>query len=195
MNKFIKVFKLKCIVGNIILIIIQNSLFTNYYPPREHLKIEARDELLSLYNHVIQVIKEINIYTLSVTQKNKSKIKNFHLNLVSLNKNLKTNITKATVINILEEYAYSIFGMLHLEDEELSFTQKDFNFILSNYGTLLIEHLQEYCDIFIDEFNSVRNYLYVMTVIFLFWQRSKILLPIISEYSITINSPLLTACR
>ena len=159
--------------GNIVyyfsyqLIIIQNSLFTNYYPPREHLKIEARDELLSLYNHVIQVIKEITIYTNSVTQKNKSKIKNFHLNLVSLNKNLKTNITKATVINILEEYAYSIFGMLHLEDEELSFTQKDFNFILSNYGTLLIEHLQEYCDIFIDEFNSVRNYLYVMTVIFL----------------------------
>ena len=159
--------------GNIVyyfsyqLIIIQNSLFTNYYQPREHLKIEARDELLSLYNHAIQVIKEITIYTNSVTQKNKSKIKNFHLNLVSLNKNLKTNITKATVINILEEYAYSIFGMLHLEDEELSFTQKDFNFILSNYGTLLIEHLQEYCDIFIDEFNSVRNYLYVMTVIFL----------------------------
>ena len=54
---------------------------------------------------------KINIYTLSRTENNKIKIKIYYIKLVSSNRKPSTNITKITVINFMEEFAYSIFAI------------------------------------------------------------------------------------
>ena len=157
--------------GNIVfyfayqLIVIQNSLYINSISRKKELEKEAITELITLFTHQYQVVEDINIYATSISKTNKYKIENYSINLISLNNNLEINITQSKVINTIKEFSFATYSIIHLNNEKMHFIQKDFNFILANYETLLIEGLNEFSDIFIDEFNNLRKYLYLITLI------------------------------
>ena len=157
--------------GNIVfyfayqLIIIQNSFYVNFFPTKKELENEALTELIDLFIHQYQVVQDINNYAISISKNNKYKIENYSITLISLNNNLEVNITQSKVINTIKEFSFAIYSLINLNNEQINFKQRDFNFILANYEILLIEGLSEFSDIFIDEFNSLRNYLYFITLI------------------------------
>ena len=160
--------------GNIVfyfayqLIIIQNSLYVNFFPTKKELENEALTELITLFIHQYQVVQDINNYAISISKNNKYKIENYSINLISLNNNLEVNITQSKVINTIKEFCFAIYSLINLNIEQINFKQRDFNFILANYEILLIQGLNEFSDIFVDEFNNLRKYLYFITLICIF---------------------------
>ena len=154
-----------------LLIVLQNTLYTKYDQTRDELKEFSRSNLYEIYNQFIEVLNEINIYIASTSKENRFKIENYYLELKSIDEKMGKNITKSKVINIIQEFIFSVYSFMNLQDKDINFTQRDFNFILLNYETLLIDDLYEFSDIFLDEFSRLRKNLFFNTVIcsFLFF--------------------------
>ena len=148
------------------LIMLQNTLFINFDSSRNELKEYSKKNLKDIYIQFKQLIDEINIYIYSISKENKLKIENYSLKMVSLSENLERNITQVKVINIIEEFIFAIYSFMNLNDYEITFSQRDFNFILSNYETLLLDDLKEFSDIFLDEYNKSRKQLNNYTILF-----------------------------
>ena len=147
------------------LIVLQNSLYTKFDYTRNEMKNFARNNLNDIYNQFIEFLNDINIYTASIEKENRFKIENYYLDLKSINYNLDRNVTKSKFINILQEFIFAIYSFMNLQDKDINFTQRDFNFIFSNYESLLIDHLLDFSNIFLDEYNRLRNNLYLNTII------------------------------
>ena len=147
------------------LIILQNNLYTKLEKSRHEYKIYSRTILNIIYNQFIEFLEEINIYIPTISSENKVKIENYYLELISLNDNLRRNKTKTKVINIIEEFIFAIYSFMNLNEKDLNFKQRDFNFILSNYEQLLIDHLFEFSEIFLDEFDKLTNKILLLSLI------------------------------
>jgi hypothetical protein len=53
---------------------------------------------------------------------------------------------------------------LNLKDENVSFLDTSFNFILGNYESLLIDDLEDFSNIFMDEFIILKNKLIIIII-------------------------------
>ena len=143
-------------------IILQNKLYIRHYPSKEELNQYSRDGLKTIYNDYIQIIKDISVYSVSASSENKNKIDNYNLSLMTLTEDLKTNITDSKVINVIEEFAFAIYSFMNLDDEDINFLDYNFNFILANYETLLLDDLGNFSNIFLDEFSHLKKQLIVI---------------------------------
>ena len=147
------------------LIILKNELYKKFGENKDDSKNYSRNILNDIYNKFIVFLDSINNFIPTLSNKNKIKIENYYLELRSINDKLERNITKSKVVNIVEEFIFSIYSFMNLNDKDLNFYQRDFNFILSNYEVLLIDYLFEFAEIFLDEFEKLKKKLYLLALI------------------------------
>ena len=146
------------------IIFLQNQLYVKYYPPRETLTEYSKIALKEIYFDYINIIKEISVYSVSVSSQNKNKIENYNLSLITLTEDLKNNITASKVINIIGEFAFAIYSFMNLENDEINFLDYNFNFILANYETLLLDDLGNYSNLFLDEISYLKSDLILIII-------------------------------
>ena len=155
----------RAIYFSIQIIILQNKLYKKYYPSRKELLKFSRDNLKNIYNNCIKIIHEITTYTVSASSTTKSNIDNYSLNLTTISSDLERNITITKYINVIEEFSFAIYSFMNLKDENVSFLDTSFNFILGNYETLLIDDLEDFSNIFLDEFILLKKQLIIIIII------------------------------
>ena len=146
------------------IIFLQNQLYVKYYPPRETLTEYSKIALKEIYFDYINIIKEISVYSVSLSSQNKNKIENYNLSLITLTEDLKNNITASKVINIIGEFAFAIYSFMNLENDEINFLDYNFNFILANYETLLLDDLGNYSNLFLDEISYLKSDLILIII-------------------------------
>ena len=155
----------RAIYFSIQIIILQNKLYKKYYPSRKELLKFSRDNLKNIYNNCIKIIHEITTYTVSASSTTKSNIDNYSLNLTTISSDLERNITITKYLNVIEEFSFAIYSFMNLKDENVSFLDTSFNFILGNYETLLIDDLEDFSNIFLDEFILLKKQLIIIIII------------------------------
>ena len=143
----------------------KNTLYMNLHTPKSSLNKLFKQYLTEIFNNFIEITKDINVYMINISTKNKFKIDNYNLNLIALSNDIKRNNSISKVMNLIEEFSFTIYYFINLEEKDLSLSNKYFNFILANYESLLYDDLKEFSDFFMDEFLSLKKELYFIVII------------------------------
>ena len=142
------------------LIALQKSLYYNYNPLKETLENQYEENLKDIYNSILDLIKSILLFYPSMNNSNRKLLDNIKVNYCTLTyTTFDKNCTDGYIFNFLEEFSFALFSFYCTNKKELNFTNIFFNFIFINYESLLLENLEDFQRIFINEYNSRMEYL------------------------------------
>ena len=152
------------------IITFKNTLYMNLHTSKIVLENLFKQYLNQIFKNLIERCKQINIYSIHASSKNKFKIDNYTLKLVSLSSNLKRNTSISKAMNLIEEFSFSIYYFINLDEKDFLLSNKYFNFILANYESLLYNDLKGFSDIFMDEsYNLIDEFYLIIIICFIFF--------------------------
>ena len=146
------------------LIILQNNLYNNFNSPKSDLIKNLKINLQEIYQNILLIHQNITIFSLSASKKINTQIDNYIIKLISIKKNLERNISFSNINNVIKEFSFSIYSFINLKNEEMKFSNIYFNFILSNYESLLSEDLQDFSNIFLDEYFNLKKRILIIII-------------------------------
>ena len=142
------------------LIALQKTIYYNYYPLKETLETEYEAKLKHIYNSILDLIKSILSFYPSMNKSNKKLLDNYKVKYCTLTSTtFYNNCTEGYIFNFLEEFSFAIFSFYCSNKKDLNFTNLFFNFIFVNYESLLLENLEGFEQIFVNEYNSRMKHL------------------------------------
>ena len=176
LNSIIQIFLNLCILidsayksinYSLSLIISKNSLLKDSFLDSDDFREEIKNELVQIFENYYK----FNLFLLnakySISKKNEHLIKNMLIDLYNIGNDLSFNITKESFFSVIFEFEYSVFNLGKLNNnEEYNLFNPDYNFILLNYEKSFLIYIRNYIDIFLNEYNKIKNtYFYYLLII------------------------------
>ena len=181
LNNIIEIFLHLCIIidktynslnYSLSLIISTNILLKDSFLDSDDFREEIKNELVDIYGQYHQ----FNIFLLnikySISKTNEQLLNNMSIDLYNIGNNLIYNITKENFFSVLFEFQYSVFNLGTLRDkEDFNLLNPDYNFILLNYENSFLSAIRNYIDIFLNEYNKIKNnhFYYLLIIISIFF--------------------------
>ena len=168
------------------LCLLSNENYNNLPNERDYLINYSKDKLFEIYTESIDLINEIMQNKFILSKNNQEKIDNFNVYFYTNSDDIKINNRSIIhILNLLNEYYFGIYSLLN--SKEINFLNVDFNFVLLNSGETFIEQLNNFNEIYMEEYITKkktlnRNYF----LIILFFMIS-IILTLIPNYFIIIK--------
>ena len=149
-----------------LLIALQKSIYFNYNPSKKELEENYYFHLKVIYEKILELENSITSFYSSMESGNQKKLDHYNIQYCSLTStNNSLNCTNGYIFNLLGEFAFNVFSFYSYNINELNFTNSYFNFIFANYELLLLEGLEGFELIFIDEYELRINNLEKILII------------------------------
>ncbi len=135
----------------IYLCLLSNENYINLPNERDYLINYSKDKLFEIYTESIDLINEIMQNKFILSKNNQEKIDNFNVYFYTNSDDPKiSNRSIIHILNLLNEYYFGIYSLLN--SKEINFLNVDFNFVLLNSGETFIEHLNDFNEIYMEEY-------------------------------------------
>ena len=159
------------------------------FKKREKYIIYYNDELLDIYNSILNLKNSIVNSDLHISTHLNNKINDITLKEVVVGNNFtKYYEINSTLLNILNEYSYALFNFIYTNESDLNFFNSDYNFIFFNTFSFFSEQIKSYpniyLEIFIDNIKIVNKQLSIFIIYFVIFEIIFICLKIYSIYKI-----------
>ena len=148
------------------LTLVQNKKYINLSPSNDEIKAISRNYLNSIYKEMIDLLDSLYSSLITYSKDIQKKIDNYTVNLSIITDQGYEIKIAVPVLNILEEYSTLIFQYANKKDSEINLLDKTFNNLLRNSEKFLNGYLNEYTQLFLDEYKLRINRHKIITYCF-----------------------------
>ena len=173
------------------IVLLQHEGYTNYDISREEYIIICRYKLLLIYQDLINLSYLLNTDNIYISPSSKEKIDSYFIKSYFISSSIKSIEFDSPIMNIIREYAYSVYQLANTNSKNISFLNINYFFIFYNSDILVGDNITSYIEIYNDEYINQKKESYIslwkkwFTFFFLicifFLMRIKLFINIIKE--------------
>ena len=169
------------------LILLENNKYTNFFEKKEEKITKTKKKLLNIYHLYSNFSSLLNSNDLKLSGNNLKKIKSLNFDYYQIDSNGYYHKVNSPFLNILLEFTVCIYNIaLRVSDNSLNW-DVNFYFIMFNCDIFSLTNLEDFKNIFIDQFSIEKKRILIhLIIIFIMCFILKILLTFF-EYKIYKN--------
>ena len=134
------------------LILLENNKYTNFFEKKEEKITKTKKKLLNIYHLYSNFSSLLNSNDLKLSGNNLKKIKSLNFDYYQIDSNGNYHKVNSPFLNILLEFTVCIYNIaLRVSDNSLNW-DVNFYFIMFNCDIFSLTNLEDFKNIFIDQF-------------------------------------------
>ena len=173
------------------IVLLKHERYTNYDLSREEYITICRYKLLVIYQDLIDLSYLLNTDDIYISPSSKKKIDSYFIKSYYISSTLKYIELNSSIMNLIREYAYSVYQLANTNIENISFLNINYYFIFYNTDILAGDNITSYIDIYNEEYRTQKKdsniflwkqwFFFLFLICILFLIRIKLFINIIQE--------------